>query len=402
MRVHVERVAGDLYVLRLDDDEVKYFEALWYIPEGVTYNSYLLLTGDGAVLFDTWKHTYAELFIDTLSKLVDLREIKYIVVHHMEQDHSGALPAVLKQSSEATVIAHPMVLDMIRSFYHVQPKFKPVSDKAVLELGEYKLRFYHTPWLHWPETIMTFIENSAVLLTCDAFGGFSMPSKLFDNALSESEISAYLKYARKYAITVIGHYRNYILSNVEKLKSSGVEPRVIAPAHGLIWRSNPQLIVNKYLEWSRGEATGRKAVILYSSMYGFVEEAVSYVTGKLNDLNWNIHIHKLTDRERLSEAEVLNDVVDSKLVVIGTSNYENDVFPYMRYVLELLVEKANFDKPILVLESYGWGGVTGRKIRELLARGGFSRVAVVEFRGKPDSTIYAKVDEALKKLGVIQ
>jgi len=160
--------------------------------------------------------------------------------------------------------------------------------------------------------------------------------------------------------------------------------------------------VNKYLEWSRGEATGRKAVIVYSSMYGFVEEAVSYVVEKLKGLNWSLRVHKLTDRERLSEAGVLSDVADSELIVIGTSNYENDVFPYMRYVLELLVEKANFDKPVLVLESYGWGGVAGRKIRELLARGGFSRVAVVEFRGKPDSTVYAKVDEALKKLGVIQ
>ena len=113
-KVHVDEVVKDLYVLRVDDDEVKYFEALWYIPEGVTYNSYILITNEGALLFDTWKGKFSDLFIDTLKKVIDLRDIRYVVLHHMESDHSGSLPKLLKKHNlKAIIIGHPLVKNMI-------------------------------------------------------------------------------------------------------------------------------------------------------------------------------------------------------------------------------------------------------------------------------------------------
>ncbi|MEM3980403.1 MAG: FprA family A-type flavoprotein, partial [Ignisphaera sp.] len=128
-KIHIDKVVENLYILRVDDDEVKYFEALWSIPEGITYNSYILITNEGVVLFDSWKHTYADLFIEALHKVVDLKDIKYVVIHHMEQDHSGSLPKLLELvDRNVTVLGHPIVKDMLSSFYGIKPVFKAVKD----------------------------------------------------------------------------------------------------------------------------------------------------------------------------------------------------------------------------------------------------------------------------------
>ncbi|MEM2201225.1 MAG: FprA family A-type flavoprotein, partial [Ignisphaera sp.] len=170
VKVHIDKVVENMYMLRLDDDEVKYFEALWSIPEGITYNSYILLTDEGAILFDSWKHTYSELFLETLRKVVDLKDIKYIIIHHMEQDHSGSIPKILEVVNDnITVVGHPIVRDLISSFYRVKFSFKAVKDLEGMVVGGKKLRFIYIPWLHWPDTIATYIEDLKALLSCDAF-----------------------------------------------------------------------------------------------------------------------------------------------------------------------------------------------------------------------------------------
>lgn len=145
-KVYIDELIKDLYVLRVDDDKVKYFEALWYIPEGVTYNSYLLLTNKGAILFDTWKEDFSDIFIDSLREVIDLKSIKYVVIHHMEPDHSGSLPRLLQEiRSEAIMIGHPLVKDMLQSFYGIKPRFKTIKDLETISFGDKELQFIFVP-----------------------------------------------------------------------------------------------------------------------------------------------------------------------------------------------------------------------------------------------------------------
>jgi len=132
----IDKIVENVYVLRLNDNETKYFEALWPIPEGITYNSYVILTEEGAILLDTWKHSYVDLFIEALNNVTDLRDIKYIIIHHMEPDHSGALPTLLNTISNAKVMGYPMVLNMLELFYRVKPLFKAVKDSEVFTSGK--------------------------------------------------------------------------------------------------------------------------------------------------------------------------------------------------------------------------------------------------------------------------
>ncbi len=399
MKTYVEKVIDNLYVIRIDDIETKYFEALWDIPEGITYNAYLLTTDEGAVLFDTWKHVYADLFIETLKKIIEPRDIKYIVVHHMEQDHSGALPKVLEVNNyKAVVYGHPLVANMIKAFYGISPSFKPVRDDEVLEVSGYKLRFIHTPWLHWPETIMTFIEELETLVSCDAFGSYSIPSGLFDEQLDDNELETYLGYSKKYVATVIGHYKEYVIKNIEKIKEQGINPKIIAPSHGLIWRSKPGLIMKKYMEWSKGLAREKKATIVYGSMYGEIGEAINYLIDKLVEKEWVVKTYAFTDKERASIGDILADIVDSKLLVIGVSTYEAGIYPLIRYVVELIVEKLKYDKPVLVIASYGWGPVAGNKVSEILRKAGFKLLDIIEFRGRMDKDVATRIDNLINSL----
>ena len=396
MRTFVKKITEDLYLLRIDDDQTKYFEALWSIPEGVTYNAYLLITSDKVVLFDSWKRTYENEFIKCLEKVVDLKDIDYIVIHHMEQDHSGAIPKVLEiNGNKAEVWGHPLVKKMLESFYGISPKFKALADGEEISVSGKKLQFIRTPWLHWPETIMTFISDDQILLSGDAFGGFSTPPTIIDD---EKVVSEYLEHVRKYVVTIVGHYSEHILKAVEKLRTSGLTFKIIAPAHGLVFKNNPGLIVDYFVKLAKGIPEKNKIVVVYSSMYGSVEKAILAAVEELEKNNFKPVIHKFTDTEQSNIGDVISNIVDAQAVIIGAATYEGDVFPYIRYLLDLLDKKVKLEKPVLVISSYGWGGVAGLKISKKLSESGFKVVDKIEFHGQPSESDLENVKRSVRSL----
>lgn len=403
IRTYVDKVVDELYVLRIDDKNTKYFEALWHIPEGITYNAYLLLS-DKIVLFDTWKHIYSEEFVENLSKIIDLKDIDFIVLHHMEQDHSGSLPKILELNNyKATILAHPLARGMIESFYGIKPKFKPVKDGEVLNIGKHSLKFLYTPWLHWPETMVTYVKELSVLLTCDIFGGFSIPPALYDSEVDEKGIEKYLAYTKKYVITVIGYYKDYIVKNINKILSQGFDVKIIAPAHGLVWKRNPKLIINKYIEWAKGKPIERKVTIIYDSMYGYVEKAIELLVNELSENNIEVKTYAFNEKSHPHVDDILSDIVDSSALVIGVSTYEADVFPEIMNVINLIAKKASYSKPVAVISVYGWSGVAGKKVSELLMKTKYKVINVLEFKGLVKADIMKEIknlaEDLIKEIG---
>jgi len=393
-RFFVEKVTENLYLLRVDDTRVEYFEAAWEIPERITYNAYLLAGGE-AVLFDGWKREYSEAFLSALEKLVDLRDVKYAVVHHAEPDHSGTAPVVASRS-QPVFLGHPVAGKILKSHFGIE-RFRAVKDGERLTVGGFTLRFVHTPWLHWPDTMVTFIEEEGVLLTCDIFGSYSLPP-LFDD---QADLSSLSRYARKYMVTVIGHYVDWVSKGITKLESLGVKPRIIAPGHGTVYRSNPKLIVEEYLRVASGQAEPGKAVLIYVSMYGNVEKAVERAAALLESKGMRVARHAFTDKERALLSEVLTDASDAELLVVGTPTYEAGAHPLAYHVVRVIGEKLpqRKDMPVVVLSSYGWGAA-GKRLVELLGSYGFTRVELVEFEGASPPELEERFEESLKRLGV--
>lgn len=396
LRTHIEEISENLYLLRIDDDKIKYFEAIWEIPEGITYNAYLLFGGNKTVLFDAWKADYSDLFIKKLREFTDLKDIDYMVIHHMEPDHSGSIPKLLPLLNKETVfIGHPLTKSMIKSFYGVTPhNFKNISDGEALNLGKYNIKFIHTPWLHWPETIMTYINEKEILLSCDAFGAYSIPKTIYyDENLGEK----YIHEARKYFVTIIGHYRNYVVKNLDKIENIKMKLRWIAPSHGVIWKK-PEKILNYYRRWSLGEREEGKIVIVYSSMYGFTDKVVSILYDELSKKGVKPLIFKYTDKNRPYISDILSEIIDADAIVIGAATYESGVFPHMLFLLEEIIQKSDSEKPVLILSAYGWGKVAGREISSMLENTRFKVIDTIEFRSGVTPELKMKLKEDIEKL----
>jgi len=395
VNVIVEKITDKIHLLRVDDNQIKHFEALWSIPEGITYNAYLMKVGNTTVLFDGWKKDYQDEFIEALSELVDPRDIDYIVVHHMEPDHSGTLRKILEENGyRATVLGHRLVGKLIKSFYGLdEAKFRAVEDGEEIEIENKKLRFVHAPWLHWPDTIFSYLVDDGVLLTCDAFGGYSIPKTIFDE--SEEIVSGYLPFVRKYIVNIVGYYKKYIVEDIQKVVNLGITPKIILPSHGLLWK-NPQKIINYYLDVANGVPVKGKILVVYSSMYGFVERAANTAIKELENLGYKPKVLKFTDTARDNVSDVLSEAADSEGIIIGTATYERSIFPLMRYIVELLTEKANYDKPVLILSSYGWGGTVAKNLGEMLSGTKLRIVDAIEFRG--ESGEEEKIEEGVKNL----
>ncbi len=368
-------------LLRLDDDEIRYFESLWLIPEGITYNAYLLPTSEGWVLFDTWKVGYEARFMEVLKSAVDPREIRYLVIHHMEPDHSGAVKALLEENPGIEVIGHPMTRSMLESFYGLRPRFRTVRDGEELRVGEYTLKFIYAPWLHWPETIFTYVKEIGALLTCDAFGSYSIPPKVFDDELSKEELEMYRFSTRKYMATVVGHYLPFVGKAIKKVNELGLEVKMILPSHGLIWR-RPAEIMRYYERWSAGESVSgvKKVVVVYGSMYGFVEAAVREATKILEGEGVLHAIYRFVDDYRDEISDLMGDLINASGIILGTATYEAGIHPLMRFVVDLMIEKIPKNKTVLIITNYGWGGVAGKLLKKELEEAGFKVHSIVEFR----------------------
>ena len=394
-KVWIEKIFDDpeIYVLRVDDGKIRYFEAVWEIPEGITYNAYLLKLPKATVLVDGWKSDYSEEFLKALSKLVDPAEITHVIVHHTEPDHSGTLPKVLEANGyRAKILCSAFAKRLLENFYDITENVNVVSDGERVNVSGKTFRFLMVPWLHWPDTMVTYLEEDGVLLGCDVGGGYSIPNALDDS--NDSVVREYLPFVTKYVVTVIGHYRKYILENLEKLKSLPI--KAILPGHGLVWRRSPEILLRHYLEVAHGKVEEGKVLVLYDSMYGFVEKLMDEVLKRLDGFGMKPVVFKFSDSERSFVSDVLSHVPSSQALIFGVSTYEAHLHPVVEHVVRLIAEKASYEKPVLVFSVHGWAGVAEKIMGEILGKTHLKVVEFVEVRG--GKTEEAKISEAIEKL----
>jgi len=400
-KVWIEKLLDEpeLYLLRIDDDQIKYFEATWDIPEGITYNAYVMKTDSAVVLFDAWKKDYVDQFLEALSSIVDPKEITHIVVHHMEPDHSGSLPKILELNGyKAKIIGTIFAKRLLETFYDIKENVHAIEDGEELKIGSRTLKFITVPWLHWPDTMITYVVEDKIIFSCDAGGGYSIPEAIDDS--DDEVVEKYLPYVTKYIVTVIGHYHKYIVENIEKIKELGIvdDVRMILPGHGLIWRKNPQKIFEHYANVGAGVPKKGKVLVVYDSMYGFVEESVRVAVNELERLGFTPVVYRYTDKEAPAVSDILGEVPDSEALIIGASTYEAGIHPRIRYLLYEMLDKANYEKPVLILGTFGWAGVAGREIETLIKRSKFDHVDTIEVKGRTTPEDEVRIREGVREL----
>jgi flavorubredoxin len=394
--VSSSKLSGNIIVVRVDDRHTKFFEGIWYIPEGVTYNSYIVIGEDRVALLDTTRVGLEELFIDEIKKYIDIRDIDVIVVHHAEQDHSGALLRLLELNKRAKVYASPLARRILEHIYasNLGDRFVPVKSGTIIRLGsDINLTIETTPWLHWPETIMSFLEPYNVLFSGDVFGSYGIPSSYTDKHINGLD-PTYLIYMRKYFATVVSHYKEHVKQVIAKLKSKRIieKTQMIAPLHGLVIERNISTVLGLYEKWADERLDFNKAVIVVSTSYGTVLPVVANVKAWLEKHGVKVSVFWFNSSYHTALSDVLGEAYDAGLIILIASTYEGKAHPTVYTVLNLLCSKITRKRPALVLSSYGWSG--GAKDLARTAAKCLDIRATYEFPGRAYDL--AKLNQVLK------
>jgi anaerobic nitric oxide reductase flavorubredoxin len=375
--------------LGMNDRTTDLFEGIWPVADaGVTYNSYLV-RDEKTVLIDLSKSFKTDEYLESIESIVPLSSIDAIVLNHVEPDHTGAIRAIARLAPRCRLLLTEKAKDMMAAFYGPMDTTQVVKDGEEYPLGRRTLKFVHAPFVHWPETMVTWDPQDRILFSCDAFGGYgALPGTIFDDQCPD--LVFYEREALRYYVNIVAKFSAPTLAAIEKL--AGVPIEVIAPSHGLVWRRDPGRIVELYRQWaSLARGGGDVGVTLvYGSMYGNTEKMMNAVAQGISRSGVPVEIF---DAARTHSSYILPALWTHRGVMVGAPTYEGSLFPPVAQAVEMAGLKRITNKKAAIFGSYAWskGGMAAfQKLVEPLK---WDVTEILEFRGSPDAALLKKGEE---------
>lgn len=332
-------------------------------PRGTTYNAYLIVD-EKIALVDTVKREFAGELIARIRDIMDPANIDCVVSNHVEMDHSGALPEVLKVAKKANVVCTAKGREGLKRHYMQDWDFETVKTGDELKLGKKTLKFVEIPMLHWPDSMMSYLVEDQILLSNDAFGQHIAASKRFNDEVRDVDI---LDEAAKYYANILEPYSMLIPKAVEKIVAMGIAPRIIAPSHGIIWRQDAMQIVNAYLEWSKGVHRD-KVIIAYDTMWHSTEKMAYAILEGIASEGVRAQLFHL---RKSDWSEIVKEIKFCKVLLIGTPTINNAIFPSVAGFLEYIKGLRFKGKKAGAFGSYGWSGEAPGAVIKRLEEAGF-------------------------------
>lgn len=379
-----KKIKDNIFWAGAVDWDRRLFDSLIPLPDGTSYNAYLVYGSEKTALIDTVDPSMAALL---MSNLWDVKNIDYIISNHSEQDHSGAIPHVLEKYKNAKVIATPKGKPLLVEHLRIpQDRIITVEDGETLSLGGKTLEFIHAPWVHWPETMFTYLKEDGILFSCDLFGSHLATSDIF-----YGDYWKVCDASKRYYAEVMMPFRTIIQRHLEKLKKYRID--IIAPSHGPVHR-DPECIVQSHNEWV-SDKVGNIVALLYVTMHGSTQLMADYLTDALSDRGVRVEKFNLAaaDTGKLAMA-----LVDAATMIIGSPTVLTGAHPLVMFAAFL----ANALKPKLkfasIIGSYGWGGKMEEQIKGALNNLKLEMLEPVIIKGQPsqeDYTALSKLADAI-------
>lgn len=337
-----------VYRIGVNDRRTHIFENYWPLPKGVAYNSYVIVDEKVAVL-DTVERSHMDEYLESLEAVLQGRKVDYLIVNHVEPDHTGSIKALLCQYPDATVVGNAKTFPMLRSYYGIEHNLLEVKEGDTLSLGARTLTFAMAPMLHWPETMVTYVPGDNMLFSADIFGSFgTLDGGIFDDQVDleylEEEISRYYS-------NIVGKYGAPAQTALRKLGSLPID--MICPLHGPIWRTHIADIIARYDKWSKYD-TDEGVVIAFSSMYGHTEQMADCIGRFLAEMGVKkIRIH---DTSKTHPSYIINDIFRYKGVILGSCAYNGGIFPTMETLLSELESMGVKNHLLAFFANKTWAG----------------------------------------------
>jgi len=372
------KIKDRIYWMGSVDWDRRLFDDLVPLPDGTSYNAYLIEGSEKTVLLDSVDPAMAD---GLMAQLEGVSRIDYIISHHTEQDHSGTIPQILKKYPEARLISTPKAKGMLIDHLQIPEElFITVKDEEVLSLGDKTLKFIYSPWVHWPETMVTYLEEDKILFSCDFFGSHIAATDLY--ATDEGRV---YEAAKRYFAEIMMPFRNVIKKNLEKLASYDIE--MIAPGHGQIFK-NPAFIIDAYRDWILGSPRNT-VVIPYVSMHESTKQMVNYFVASLVERGVGVEQFNLavTDIGKLAMA-----LVDAATIVVGTPTVLAGPHPHAAYSAFLANALRPKTKFLSIIGSYGWGGKTVEVLAGMIPNLKVEVIEPVLAKGLPSETDFSALE----------
>ena len=381
------------YYVGANDRKTHLFENNWPLPHGVSYNSYLIADKFSAII-DTIEFGSDKNFLSNINEILKGKTLDYLIINHMEPDHSGSIGTLLTMYPNIKLVGNAQTFKILNSYFKVNTEnFLSVKDGDTLDLGTIKLSFALIPWVHWPETMVTIDTTNKVLFSCDAFGGFgTLDGGIFDDEHDfESE---YLDDMRRYYSNIVGKYSGMVQKAFAKL--AGVDIKVIAPSHGLIWRSNPTKVLTLYDNWSK-YVSEKGVVIAYASMYGNTEKMADMIASLLSERG--VRNIKIYDVSKSHISYILSDIWKYKGLILGTCAYNTQMHPMMDHLCNEIKLIAPKEKRVAVFGSFSWNGAGVKNLKSTLSSMGMEIIEpIVEISGSDVENKFLSQAEKLADL----
>lgn len=360
----IRNITNDLVYVGASDRRLALFENAYPIPEGVSYNSYVLLD-DKTVLLDTVDQAVEATFMASVTEALGDRALDYVVVQHMEPDHAATLADVLTRFPSATVVCNKKTVTMIGQFFpglDLTDRTRIVAEGDTLCTGKHTLTFVMAPMVHWPEVMLTYDTSDGTLFTADAFGGFGAPAgNLFAD---EADIeSGYMDEMRRYYTNIVGKYGMQVQALLKK--AAGLDIRRICPLHGYIWRDKLDVLLTKYDLWSRYEPEEKGVLIAYATVYGGTQAVAELLAGYLAEAG--VTRIRMFDVSATHPSYVLAEAFRTSHVVFASTTYNNGIFVSMENLLHDLIAHNWQGRTVALIENGSWAPASGKLMRELLA-----------------------------------
>lgn len=377
----IQELIKGIFSVGANHPDRREFDSLFYLPEGTSYNSYLIKGKTKTALIDTVEPSKAQVLVYNLQRL-KIKKIDYVIANHAEQDHSGSLPIILKKYPRATVLCSEKCAPLLTEMVELKKsRIRIVNDREKIDLGGKTLEFIYFPWVHWPETMVTYLHEDKILFSCDLFG-----SHLGADDLLASDPKKLDYFLKMYFAQIMMPFREVIKMNLPILDNYHLE--MIAPSHGPV-HTKPEAIIKKHKEWV-SDKVKNIAVIAYVSMHHSTQKMAEHLAKQLEKKGVSVHLHDISE---VDVGEIMIDVVDAATLILGTPCYLSAIHPKAMYTLYNIAALRPKTKYFSVLGSYGWAGRITEEILPMLKGVKMELISPVVIKGAPRKIELQQLDK---------
>jgi flavorubredoxin len=358
-----------LWIGKIDWELRKFHGNEYYTFKGSSYNSYLIRE-EKNVIVDTVYKPFAKEYIENLIKEIPLNTVNAVVINHAEVDHSGALPELLQHIPDVPVYCSRNGIKSIKGHYHRNWNFIPVKSGDSIDIGNGKLLvFLEMQMLYWPDSMACYLTGDNILFSNDAFGQHYANGHMFNDLVDQCEL---FNECIKYYANILTPFSPLVEKKINEIFSMNIPIDIIAPSHGVIWRKNPEQIVNKYLEWSKNYQENQ-VTIVYDSMWGGTRVMAEYIGAGIKEENSTVNI-KLLNASITDKNDIITEIFKSKLLILGSPTINKGIMVAIAGIIEEIEGLRFKNKKAVAFGCYGWSGESVQKMNELLKKSGFEIV----------------------------